>query len=168
MPFTKQKAVAFTECPWASLSFHAKQYSPYGIGFKKEKVFAQGGGPAIYIRQDLFDAQLTNFSHMQNPSWKGFENKLYSFLTPFVPAYAPPAHLATYWKGRNPVDYSHEREWRSPNDLAFTKDEIEFIVVKTHSDLASFAFLINRGFPVEKFLVMDVQDQIETLWPIRA
>ena len=47
MPWTNRTAVAFTECPWASLLDHTKQYSAYGVGFKKARLFAAGGGPAI-------------------------------------------------------------------------------------------------------------------------
>lgn len=53
MPHNNKKAVAFTECPFWSLIDHAKNYSPYGIGFTKAHLFAARGGPAIYLRPDL-------------------------------------------------------------------------------------------------------------------
>lgn len=52
MPWTGRLAVCFTECPWSSLLDHAKDYSPYGIGFNKPHVFASGGGPVYYVRAD--------------------------------------------------------------------------------------------------------------------
>ena len=36
LPWTGKRAVCLTECPWTSLVDHTKQYSPYGIGFKKD------------------------------------------------------------------------------------------------------------------------------------
>lgn len=54
MPWTKARAVCFTECTWMSLLDHAERYSPYGIGFHKAFIFAAGGGPAIYLKPDLY------------------------------------------------------------------------------------------------------------------
>ena len=90
MPHTDQPAVCFTECTWASLLDHAEEYSPYGIGFTKELLFQNGGGPAVYIRADLFKKQLSN---------KGFHPELYPFLTPFRPKYAEQKHRDDYWDG---------------------------------------------------------------------
>src|SRR5271166_780654 len=45
MPWTRRRAVCFTECPWSSLLDHANQYSSFGIGFAKPRIFAAGGGP---------------------------------------------------------------------------------------------------------------------------
>lgn len=42
LPRTNRPAVCFTECPWFSLLHHAQNYSPYGIGFGKHCVFADG------------------------------------------------------------------------------------------------------------------------------
>src|SRR5581483_7250810 len=56
MPWTDKPCVCFTECVWGSLLDHALRYSHYGIGFHKKALFAAGGGPAIYMRQDLFRA----------------------------------------------------------------------------------------------------------------
>lgn len=53
MPYTVKPAVAFTECVWASLLEHADTYSPYGIGFTKDYLFQNGGGPVFYMRRDL-------------------------------------------------------------------------------------------------------------------
>ena len=39
MPWTGSLAACFTECPWSSLIEHTTNYSPYGIGFKKNYVF---------------------------------------------------------------------------------------------------------------------------------
>jgi hypothetical protein len=51
-----------------------------------------------------------------------------------VPQYAPDDHLETYWKGKAPLDYSHEREWRVPKDLPFELSDVGFIIVDTYMD----------------------------------
>src|SRR5205809_2349084 len=58
MPYTGKRSVCFTECVWASLLDHAEMYSRYGIGFKKSFLFENGGGPAFYMRQDLYKSQV--------------------------------------------------------------------------------------------------------------
>src|SRR5208337_1313460 len=86
MPWTNRKAVAFTECPWGSLISHTKQYSPYGLGFRKARLFAAGGGPAIYLRADLHTKQM-DYHNKDNPQHIGFHSDLYAFVTPFSPPY---------------------------------------------------------------------------------
>lgn len=39
VPWTKGPAVCFTECPWTSMTNHANNYSPYGIGFTKKYIY---------------------------------------------------------------------------------------------------------------------------------
>jgi len=113
MPWTARNAVAFTECPWGSLIDHTRRYSAYGFGFAKARVFAAGGGPAIYLRQDLLEKQ-QEYHHKSDTKQTGFHPHLWSFVTPFVPGYAPQSHLEKYWKREYPIDFSHEREWRVP------------------------------------------------------
>lgn len=47
LPWTNKRAVCLTECPWTSLIEHTKQYSPYGLGFSKQFIFATGGSASI-------------------------------------------------------------------------------------------------------------------------
>lgn len=164
MPWTKRRAVALTECPWWSLIDHAKRYSPYGLGFTKDHVFAAGGGPAIYLRPDLHEKQ-SEFVHEKQPAWKGFHSHLYAFVTPFVPPYAPAAFLDDHWHGKNPVDYSHEREWRVPHEFSFELGQVQFVVVKSYKDMAEFPKDLKDGIGRDRFVIMDVYHQIEKLWP---
>jgi len=104
LPWNKKNAVCLTECPWSSLVTHSKVYSPYAIGFNKAFIFGTGGAPAFYVRADQFQRQ----------QW---DNLLYTFTTPFWPAYRPKKKNEE--KTFKTIDYSHEREWRVPHDLTF-------------------------------------------------
>lgn len=157
MPFTHVFAVCFTECPWTSLVEHAKKYSPYGIGFKKDFIFNCGGSPALYVRRDL----------LSKDNWLDcLDKELHYLLTPFWPIYASKKGA----KGKLPpqykvYDYTHEREWRLPNDLCFSKDDIEFIVVDTYEDIEDIRNKIS-GLSYEKFLTIQSYLVTEKLWPV--
>ncbi len=165
MPWTNRKAVAFTECPWGSLVSHTKQYSPYGLGFRKSKLFAAGGGPAIYLRADLRDKQM-DFQHKDHPQWVGLHPDLYAFVTPFSPPYAPAEYKSKHWKGKKPIDYSHEREWRVPHDFSFDYIDVEFVVVPNYDSVAKFPKDFKDAIGREKFIMVDNYAQIEKLWPV--
>jgi hypothetical protein len=156
--WTNKKAVAFTECPWWSLLGHAQRYSPYGVGFHKRVLFATGGGPALYLRQDLHEKQ-QDFADKRNPNHCGFHPDLYAFVTPFHPDYTDPdPYVRT-------VDFTHEREWRVPRDFRFALDEVAFVIVDTHEDVARISSDVGEGIALDKFLVMDMYRRIEELWP---
>lgn len=163
MPWTNRLAVAFTECPWASLPDHAKRYSAYGVGFKKATLFADGGGPAIYLSPHLHEKQM-EFQSKNNPEWKGFHSDLYSFVTPFCPPYAP-SDAKKKW-GKKPVDYSHEREWRVPHNFSFNLSQVEFVVVPDYEAMAKFPKDLKNAISRQKFILLEVYSQIEKLWPV--
>jgi hypothetical protein len=166
MKWTNEKAACFTECTWMSLLDHANNYSPYGIGFHKSLLFAAGGGPAIYLRPDLKKYQ-DDYIDEKAPLLKGrsFHPKLWAFVTPFVPEYAPREHMKKAgWIG-TVVDYSHEREWRVPHELNFTYNKVEFIILNTYEEMAKFPKDLKDEIGRDKFLLMDNFRQIEKLWP---
>lgn len=164
MPWTNRPAVAFTECPWGSLLDHTKQYSPYGVGFKKAHLFAAGGGPAIYLQPHLHESQ-ADFRSEAKPDWKGFHPELYAFVTPFCPPYAPKAYKEKHWK-KAPVDYSHEREWRVPHDFVFDLAQVEFVIVPNYEAVAKFPKDLKNAIGRKKFIMIEVYSQIEKLWPV--
>jgi len=164
MPWTDKRAVAFTECPWGSLLAHAKQYSGFGIGFRKAQLFESGGGPAIYMRADLFEKQ-KEFKSQSHPTWQGFHPDIYSFVTPFSPEYAPADYKKTNLKGKT-VDYTHEREWRVPGDFSFTLSQVQFVIIPSYADVASFPAPFKDAIGRDKFIMLDVYSQIEKLWPV--
>ncbi len=159
MPWTDRPAVAFSECPWGSLVDHARQYSAYGVGFTKPHLFAAGGGPAIYLRQDLLKEQ-------NEHATPGFHPHLWSFITPFAPSYAPQTHLDDYWRERSPLDFTHEREWRVPHEFTFEYSQVQFVIVDTYEDVARFPTVLKDEIGRDRFLIMDVYRQIERLWPV--
>lgn len=165
MPWTNSHAVAFTECPWSSLLDHAKQYSAYGVGFKKSHLFAAGGGPAIYLRPHLYDNQ-ADFRSEAKPEWKGFHPEVFAFITPFCPPYAPASYKEKHWNKKPPVDYSHEREWRVPHDFSFKLSQVEFVIVPNYKALAEFPKGLKDTIGRNKFIMLEVYSQIEKLWPV--
>ena len=166
MPWTGRRAVAFTECPWGSLLRHAQRYSPYGVGFSKARLFAAGGGPAIYLRPDLTEKQHAHYEEVGGEPGRGFHPHLWSFVTPFVPQYAPSSFKRDHWAERSDVDFSHEREWRVPHDFTFGHDQIEFVVVATYEDVARFPGNLKDSIGRQKFLMMDMYREIHIRWPI--
>jgi hypothetical protein len=162
MPWTSRPAVCFTECTWVSLLDHSKRYSPFGIGFSKAFLFATGGAPAIYLRPDFHDWQQSHTS--PKPA---FDDRLWSFVTPFAPAYAPPAKKksASWKKFAKTLDFTHEREWRVPHDLTFKESDVEFVIVNSYEDMAAIPKPIKDGIGRSRFLIMDIYRQIEKLWP---
>jgi hypothetical protein len=153
MPWTRKLSICFTECVWGSLLDHAREYSSYGIAFEKRFLFEAGGGPAFYMREDLYAEQCAS----------GWAEELWSFITPFVPEYASDEHKTTHWKRENPpwLDYTHQREWRVPHDLAFALSDVAFITVAGSDDIQQ----ISDRLPREKILMMDNYSRINELYP---
>lgn len=152
LPWNNRNAICLTECPWSSLLSHAKTYSPYGIGFTKEFIFNKGGAPAFYVRPDLFEKQQWN-------------NEVLTFTTPFWPPYRNAALRTNGKLGNKNVDYSHEREWRVPEDMDFAYTDIAFVVLNTYEDMASFPKPLKDAIGRDKFLLMQNYKNIENLWP---
>jgi len=151
MPWIKANAVCFTECPWSSLLQHTKNYSSYGIGFTKPHIYVAGGGPALYLKEDLLLAQ----------QW---DSKVKPFMTPFIPPYSTATHKKNS-KFPKSIDYTHEREWRVPHDFTFNINDIQFIVVAKNSDIEYIVNKIKWKIPKEKFLSIEMYKKIESLWP---
>lgn len=149
LPWTNRPAVCFTEYPWGSLLRHADRYSPYGIGFSKKLIYSRKGNPVIYANPDLFHSQ----------KWS---DDVYPFVTPFVPAYASNTVKNRFGKI---VDFTHEREWRIPRDFGFQYTHIQFVVLKSVTDLQKFPSNLIEEIGIEKFVFMDTYKKIEELWP---
>lgn len=160
-PWLNVRAVSFTECTWPSLMDNAGHYSPYAIGFSKEFLFNRGGGPAIYLRPDVYMEQ-QNFitSRMQGYA---YSERFAAFLVPFVPLYADGNFKETHWSNQDCIDHTREREWRVPTAVqGFSNDDIAFIMVANNEDIDYFKEL--RGdIGDEKFLVAKTCEQAERL-----
>jgi len=162
MPWTSKPAVCFTECTWISLLDHSKRYSPFGVGFSKAFLFATGGAPAIYLRPDFLDWQKEHTAPKQ-----AFDDRLWSFVTPFAPEYAPATkkRITSWQKFKDGLDFTHEREWRVPHVLSFDYSDVAFVIVNSYEDMARMPRSIKDGIGRQKFLIMDIYRQIEKLWP---
>jgi abortive phage resistance protein AbiGi (putative antitoxin) len=156
IPWANSLAVCLTECPWPSLIGHSENYSPYGIGFSKSHIFAAGGNPVFYIRDDLYKKQRTDPF-----SW---HSHVHTFITPFTPPYAGKAHVDS--TGHGIVDYSHEREWRVPHNFTFELSQVKFVIVDSYEDVATFPKVLKDAIGRDRFLIMDVYRQIEKFWPV--
>jgi hypothetical protein len=166
MPWTNKPAVCFTECTWVSLLDHSKRYSPFGIGFTKAFLFATGGAPAIYLRPDFYEWQKKHSSPKE-----AFDDRLWSFVTPFAPAYAPPTKKKSTSWGKIPnkgLDFTHEREWRVPHDLTFEHSDVAFVIVNSYEDMAAMPKRLKDGIGRKNFLIMDIYREIEKLWPVHV
>lgn len=152
MNWTNKPAVCFTECPWGSLLRHANNYSSYGIGFSKRLIYSRGGNPVIYANPNMFDAQ----------TW---DEKVFPFVTPFVPSYAPESIIRRPPFRGKAVDYTHEREWRVAKDFPFQYSYVMFVILDKISDLQLMPQEIVAEIGIEKFLFMDTYKKIEELWP---
>lgn len=100
------QAVCLADLTIRGLYRHSKRYSPFGIAFLKEHVFALGGGPALYVREDVLKEHGVHIP----TDIKAYVNKI----------------EIDKW------DFHHEREWRVPCDLVFDLEEI-CIVYAPHS-----------------------------------
>lgn len=159
MPWTGLPCVCFTECPWSSLLAHTEQYSPYGIGFTKEFIFRNDGAPALYMRANIF-AKIRNKLKMSRE-----EKEMWTYVTPFSPEYGTP-----YTKRllRKAVDYSHEREWRTPKVLSFDYSDVAFVILRCIDDYGTMPQEIRTSLidANTKIIIMDNYRLIEDLWPV--
>ncbi len=162
MPWTNKPAACFTECTWGSLLHHAQRYSCFGVGFEKAFLFACGGGPAIYLPPGLMEHQKSHVGADTDP----FHPHLFSFVTPFMPPYAPADYRSKFWADKQPIDFSHEREWRVPHDLKFAPTKVVFVIVRTYEDMAQAPKGLKDAIGRENWLIMDNYERIEELWPI--
>lgn len=108
----KRKAVCLQELPLNAIAenlLYEKsldgriRYSPFGIRFHKGFIYGRGGRPVIYEDSSIMRTLLPESEH-----WRIVDLKL--------------ADIEAY------VDWSHEREWRVPDELEFDYGNIEVIV----------------------------------------
>jgi hypothetical protein len=150
MPFTDALATCFTECVYESLQNHARSYSGFGIGFSKGALMGAGGGPALYVKGDVWESSA--WSEIARP-----------FVTPFKPLYGP-ADLRGRWPAAKPfLDFSHEREWRVPHDFHFTYEDIAFLVVDRLQNAPVIQAIVAQP-PVVALAAPDVA-VVRRFWP---
>lgn len=124
----RRPVVAFTESSQASVLrlIGEGRYTPWGIGFSKQVIFNQGGGPVLYVRGDEWDAAVA-----------ALPDPLRARVVRFWPG--------AVWEEGDPVMFDgaqqlpdvitsesqwlHEREWRVPHDVSFGWADVKFLIV---------------------------------------
>jgi hypothetical protein len=118
--------VAFTESSQASVLrlIGEGRYTPWGIGFSKQFIFDQDGGPVMYVRGDEWDAataalpdplraRIVRF--WPGATWEEGDPLLFDGVRQLPDALA------------NPSEWLHEREWRVPRDVVFGWGDVKFL-----------------------------------------
>ena len=147
MPFVEDfSAVCFTECVWDSLMTHADRYSSYGVVFSKRTVFQAGGGPALYVRGDILQSQLSVLP-----------DALKAFVVPFDPSAVLQPHV--------PQDWIHEREWRLPGPISFDYADVNYVLVESLGDAERVIQTVGTmNVPAHKFIPMETYRTIRNAW----
>jgi len=111
--------VCFTEATEAGLAklVDVNRYHAWGLGFTKSWVFQQGGGPALYIRGDMWDEFQVNDAISKR--LKAFGTKYWPGVvddTPAPQSEGQPKKLSVCVSSTltKPNEWAHEREWRIP------------------------------------------------------
>lgn len=117
----RRRAVCFQEAPLYSIGQNMRheaslgsklRYDPYGLTFAKDYIFRKGGRPVIYERTS--DAK----RYLPEEQWW----RIVRF------------DLSDQ---RNFIDWTHEREWRVPDDLEFELTEA-FVLVPNKDGYRAF------------------------------
>jgi hypothetical protein len=78
---------------------------------------------------------------------------------------ASDAHVDEFW-GKTPrtLDFTAEREWRVPHDLAFGLDDVPFVIVASGTD-EDRVVASTGGALTGRILLVDNYRRITELWP---
>jgi hypothetical protein len=102
--YFNKPAVCLTEAPVGNWKELQERHGSFGYVFLKRDLIVEGGGPAVYLSENLIRAQKND---------GGFCDEIKPFLNLIrIPSVTPE---------RSPHDFLHEREWRLPIDLLFEK-----------------------------------------------
>lgn len=108
----RRKAVCLQELPLSAIAENLmyeetlndrNRYSPFGIRFHKAFIYKKGGRPVIYENKEFMKSLLPEDEYWRIVDLNLSDNTSY-------------------------VDWTHEREWRVPDELAFDYKNIEVIV----------------------------------------
>jgi hypothetical protein len=120
--------VAFTESSQASVLrlISEGRYTPWGIGFSKQFIFDQGGGPVLYVRGDQWEATTAVLPDPVRAHavrfWPGATWEEGDPIAPDGVQWLPDAIA-------NESEWLHEREWRVPHDVVFDWGDVKFLIV---------------------------------------
>ena len=139
-------AVCFTECVWDALVAHSDRYSSYGVVFSKRTIFQAGGGPALYIKGDILQSEISTLPQA-----------LKAFVVPFDPdGLVQPGVIQ---------DWIHEREWRLPESLKFEYSDVLYVLVESIADADQIIQTVGTmNLPASRFIPMEVYRTIQEAW----
>lgn len=101
---TLPPCVCFSECTLPGLMSHCERYGRFGFAFHKHDLYRAGGRPCLYLAEEEYGhlAELGRGKGPESPA-----GRLFALANVYVPP-----------RTTNKVqDYTHEREWRSFNDV---------------------------------------------------
>ena len=125
---------------------HGDRYSSYGVVFSKSTVFQSGGGPAIYVRGDIWQTEIQNIPQALKP-----------FVVPFDPDGLILKHVIQDW--------THEREWRLPDTMTFEYSDIKYVLVESIEDAGKIMQMVGtNSLPPDRFIPMEVYRTIKEAW----
>ena len=116
-----QKTVCFSEIPLHLLQRLSGRRGRYAIGFSKQFILANGGGPIWYVehnsqREIALRELITHAIESSNPQ----QHQIWS-ITPFIDS--------TYDNPRSTYRFEWEREWRIVGDLRFRENDVAFLIL---------------------------------------
>jgi|GEM_PF-3488986 len=95
--------VCLSEGNLPGLVSHAERYGRFGFVFRKEALFRLGARPCAYFDKKLYTEIK---AQGKSPTARDHDRRLYSLANMFIPKCAKEP-------GFKPIDFTHEREWRS-------------------------------------------------------
>jgi hypothetical protein len=133
---TRQEAVCFSEIPpgqWQRLA--ERREAKYGIAFTKRFICSRGGGPIWYVWkgtphwQTLQDMMTSAARDADALIWK---------LAPMIDA---PGDY-----GQTQYYFDWEREWRHVGSMAFSTDDVAFLLIPEELHSAARSFFENARY----------------------
>lgn len=130
-----QEAVCFSEIPpgeWGRL--HLRRKTKYGIGFRKDFLLRDGGGPIWYAWKDT-------------PHWSGLPQMMKEARKdPHAPIWKVTPMIDAPGKyGASSYMFDWEREWRHVGKYSFVPSEVAFLLIPEElHDAARGFFLYTR------------------------
>ncbi|MBU2862487.1 hypothetical protein KO489_01375 [Reinekea forsetii] len=128
----KNMAVCFTESTLAGLKAHRDLFDvKYGIAFDRDLLYSKGANPCLNIREDML---------REHVSFAGdsYGRHIYNFIPTSLQPFINVIHSS--------FDATHEREWRYPDNLPFTHEEL-FFVFCPEEEFATFSGIQTNAMP---------------------
>lgn len=107
-------AVCLFETPFPPGDYLKQRFSDYCISLNKREAFEMGGRKAIYMTKDEIDKFFSKFKEEQ---WRVVRHEL---------------------SGKRYIDWTHEREWRIPNEIVLKNLDWFDIYIEKEEDLGDF------------------------------